>query len=201
MPPSKAQGTPEERVVEQFLANFQLATQRTAQKFGQPLGTEHVSEARKMAMWGQSDPWVDHATILEQVRSGAVPPEQADPKNPAALAVLKASPELAPLYAGPISDPELADAAAGFATWPFRHALLRAIPDPGEQVREAERLQRAYERQHGGPTADAPDAAAGAAVPSGPMPPPMTSGAAVPIPASTDVPPVGPPPDATLIGG
>jgi hypothetical protein len=195
MPPSKAQGTPEEAALGKFLQDFQLATQRTAQKLGRPLGTDHVSEARKVAMWGQSDPQVDHATILEQVRTGAVPPEQADPKNPAALAVLKASPELAPLYAGPISDPELADAAAGFATWPFRHALLRAIPDPGEQVREAERLQRAYERQHGGPTADAADA------PDAATSPPMPAGYTAPDPSVPSAPPAGPVPDPSMIGG
>jgi hypothetical protein len=204
MPPSKAQGTPEEAALGKFLQDFQLAAQRTAQKLGRPLGTDHVSEARKVAMWSATDPKADHATILQQLQTSGLPPEQLDPQGPDALAVVKASPKLAPLYAEVQADPELANTLASFAVWPLRHALLRAIPDPGEQVREAERLQRAYERQHGGPTADAPDApdaAAGAAVPSGPMPPSMTEGAAVPLPVSAGAPPVAPPPDATLIGG
>lgn len=145
---------PEQTAVERALANFwrdfDQATRRTAARLGRPPDTKQLGDAEKVRLWGRTDPKVDQARLASQLLTTGLPPELLDKAAPGHLAVVDEAPELAALYAQPTDDPDLATALAALAHYPYTHALLKGLDMPEEQVSEAERLQRLWEKQHGG---------------------------------------------------
>ncbi len=160
--------TAESQALQNFNDHFDQATERTAASMGRPLGAKDVGDAEKVRLWGASDPKVDPAQIVAQLLTTGVDPSLLDPNNLQALAVAKAAPDLAPLYGQPTEDDELAQILAAFAAHPFRHALLAGLIDPEDRVKESDRLQRAWEKQHGGQE-DSP--VSSTVAPAGAMPP------------------------------
>jgi hypothetical protein len=148
MPPRRSRSmTPEDQAIESFNKNFDALTKRSALSLGQPPGTRPVGDAELVHQWGIMDSKVDRAQLAAQLLTTGLPPELLDPNSPNKLEIVKAAPDLAPLYAQPVKDPELADILAGFAERPFRYGILSAIDDPEDQVKEAERLSRLHDQQ------------------------------------------------------
>jgi hypothetical protein len=148
MPPRRSRSkTAEEYALERFNQNFEKAALQAAQSWGQPAGSRPVGDAEKVRQWGLQDSNVDRTALTASLLTQGLAPELLDPNNPQAPAVMKAAPDLAPLYGQPVQDSELADTLAGLAQYPFRYGLLAGIDDPEEQVKEAERLSRLHEQQ------------------------------------------------------
>jgi hypothetical protein len=148
MPPRRSRSmTPEDRAIENFNKSFDALTKRSAASLGQPPGTRPVGDAELVRQWGIMDNKVDRTALAQQLMAGGLPPELLDPNNPNSLEIVKAAPDLAPLYGQPVQDPELADILAGLAEHPFKYGILAALDDPEDQVKEAERLNRLWEKQ------------------------------------------------------
>jgi hypothetical protein len=139
--------TPEDRAIENFNKSFDALTKRSAISLGQPAGTRPVGDAELVRQWGIMDNKVDRTALAQQLMAGGLPPELLDPNSPHKLEIVKAAPDLAPLYGQPVQDPEVADILAGLAEHPFRHGILAAIDDPEDQVKETARLNRLWEKQ------------------------------------------------------
>ena len=139
--------TPVDAAQANFNQSFTEAMKRAAASLGQPPGTTAVGDAEKVRQWGIYDPKVDRQALTAQIMTTGLPQEMLDPNSPTALAIVKAAPDLAPLYAQAQHDPELADVLAGFAENPLRYGLVAGIDDPEEQVKESNRLAALHQKQ------------------------------------------------------
>lgn len=131
----------------EFDREFEAVFETLAAEQGKPPGAKPVSDAKKLALWGQRDPNVDPDALAQMLMTTGVPPEIA-----AELALLQEhadNEELMMAYATPTDDPEMADMLARMAEMPFRTGFLLDITDPEERVKEAERLDARWQRQMG----------------------------------------------------
>lgn len=111
-----------------------------AAELGPAEGSAILSPEAEARHWGQSDPRVDYDALKGMLLRGAVPPEWYDPTSDQRLAVVRASPQLAPLFSRPLDD-EMASMVAQLAEHPFRHALLAPYKDdPAAMVERANRI-------------------------------------------------------------
>lgn len=140
-----------DRVAVSFADDLERLAQAAAADQGQPVGTRNVSDAEALRQWAYADPQADYDAILGQLQTTGLPPELLDPDH--GLTIFKEQPDLAQWYGQPVQDPALADRMARIAEHPFRMGLLMDIDDPDEQVRESNRLHRAWSRQLLGDTA------------------------------------------------
>lgn len=152
MPPRRSRSqTPEDAAIRSFTANFDLLTKRSAASLGQPPGTRPVGDVELVRQWGIRDNKVDRLQLLAQLLTTGLPQELLDQNNPQAFAIMKAAPDLAPLYGQPVTDHEVAEILTGLAEWPFRYGILAAIDDPEDQVKEANRLDGLWQKKVGTP--------------------------------------------------
>lgn len=181
----------ESRALRELLAEDEDVLKRLVAEAGPPDDSHRLSEADEDAIYAVTDAMVDadpdaFATLL--LTSG-VPQEQLG-----ALKILEAMPELAQAYAQPTQDAELADILTRLAQYPYRAMLVAGYPDPEEQVRKAETLNRRYQQKHAQPAAPA---APVPAPPQQPMAPPAPAAPMPPMPAQ----PALPAPDLNMMGG
>lgn len=140
------EGTSElDHVAVSFADELERLAQASAAGQGQPVGTRKTSDAEAVKHWGITDPNVEYDQILQQLQTTGLPPEMLDPEK--GLLLFREQPDLAQWYGQPVQDPALADRMARIAEHPFRMGLLMDIDDPDEQVREANRLDRAWTAQ------------------------------------------------------
>lgn len=119
---------------------------------GPAIDASPISDAEKVRQWGQMDPNISDPDMLrEHLMQGAVPQELLDPNNPGSLAIVRANPAMAELYADPSPrDERLADMLARLAERPLRLGLLAHLEDdPEAMVKEANRLDALWQKQSG----------------------------------------------------
>lgn len=164
---------------------------------------ESISDAEMLKRWGQRDPRLSDPDGFQQqlMQTGlAQMPELMDPENPQGLAIFKAHPDLAAMYAEPVDD-ALADMLTRLAEFPLRLGLLaQYTDDPVEMVNYAERMDRRWQAamlRTAGSTPDetvpAPDANRMEQPPTLPQPPvPEMAPAAVQTPQPPPAAPAAP---------
>lgn len=109
---------------------------------GGPAGTRQPSEAEQTRRWGLADTTVDRAALAARLLAGGLAPEEAEQ-----LEIVRQVPELAAAYTQPV-DSQTADVLARLAAYPFRPSLYLHL-DPDDRVKEADRLERLWERSVG----------------------------------------------------
>lgn len=140
------------------MAEIDRFSDQIAAEMGPAPGATVVSDARKVELWGQTDPKAPYDTIYQMLTTTGVKPEMLDPDgdDQMTLAIVKEVPEIAPMYAE-VVDPDVADVLATLAEHPMRVGLLSGLEDdPEAQVCEAERLDGLWSRRNGGTAAPAP---------------------------------------------
>lgn len=201
-PRRRARLSAEELAQEDFNREFEAVFEALAAEQGKPPGASPVSEAKKLALWGQTDPHADYDALVEMLQTSGVPPEVA-----ATLTLLQEhadNEELMAAFAQPTQDPDLADVLARMATHPFRTGFLLDIADPDDRVKEAERMDARWAKATGDPLDMAPTEVAPAqqAAPSGVG---ATRDAGYSAPGSVDVPAplpgTEPQPAMSVLGG
>lgn len=194
VPRQKLTLPPVEQAQREIDAEIQQAIRMLAAEVGPAPGARPLSEAKKVSMWGQRDPKVDYTQVASQLMTTGLAPDLLDPEK--GLALFKEHPEMAQMYAQPVA-PDVADQLARLAEYPLRLGLLAHLEDyPKQNVAEANRLDRAWEKQTGG-TEEPPPADQGQDVATGvytrppgqvtltdatTAPPSDTAGAAAPTP-------------------
>ena len=149
MPPRTRPISPEEEAQRELDDELTQAIAEIAAEMGPAPGAKHVSEAQKLAMWGQRDPQVDYDQMLEMLQTTGIAPELLDPKSEQALMIVQENPEIAEMYAGPV-EPALAEALAVLAEHPFRLSVISSlVDDPEAYVAEADRLDAKWQKQFG----------------------------------------------------
>lgn len=159
-----------------------------AAESGPPPG-KRLSEAEEVRLWGVRDPSVDYATTLQTLLT------QGFGETAGNLLVVQENPGLLDAYANPAPTPEVAEALAVLAEYPFRLGLFDGYGDPEDRAAQANRIARAWEKQQ---------PAAPPIPPAPPMTPPVSTPTAPPPPADAYAPttPPGPPSAPPLeIGG
>lgn len=132
----------EDGVLSSVEANTEDMLNRLVAQAGPPPDTDKVSENDKDAAWETADPSVDYDTFAQQIMTQGLPPEMVS-----RLLVTKLRPDWAPLYQRPTQSAEMAHQLARLAQYPFRLSLLEDIEDPNDQVKEAERLDRRFQKR------------------------------------------------------
>jgi len=128
-------------------AEIERAVASLAAELGPAPGAATVSDAKRLQLWTQQDPTVDYDSLVQQLQTQGLPPELLDPESEQALAIVKAHPEMAQLYQAPVA-PDVAATLAVLAEYPFRLSLLQPYEDdPAQLVKEANRLDAAWQRQ------------------------------------------------------
>lgn len=115
---------------------------------GPAAGADTLSDAKLLRQWGQRDPRIADADGLRaHLMQGPLPPEMLDPNGQDVLAIVKAHPELAQMYAqGPFDD-AMADMLARLAEFPLRLGhLAQYEDDPEAMVKEAERMDGLWQK-------------------------------------------------------
>jgi len=141
---------PEELAKRELDEELQQAIAEIVAELGPAVGSVKASPKDELRLWGIRDEKVDPDAMLQRLLREGYPPELLDPENEQALMVVQENPELAPYYAEPTQDQELADALVRLAEWPFRLGILRDLEDdPEEQVKKAESLDAAWQKSLG----------------------------------------------------
>lgn len=154
MPPARRAYSPKgfsEIVESEFSREYEQVIDLLASEQGPPSGAERVPESRRVALWGLRDRRVDPDLLRERLLTTGLGEEAQQ------MAVVQEYPEVLDVYANgvmalqDVQDPEaLADDLVRFAEHPYRYALLADLAhDPEAMVREANRLERLWERQQG----------------------------------------------------
>jgi hypothetical protein len=121
-------------------------------------GATRVSPEKEVELWGQRDPRVDRDSLKAMLMQGQVPPEWFDEQSDQRLALIRAHPEMAQMFAEPLDD-EMSDIVADLAEWPHRLSVLKPYEDdPKASVAKADSVSRRWQRQMGTvmPAAPAP---------------------------------------------
>lgn len=122
-----------------------------AAELGPAEGAEFPSDQKEVELWGQRDPRVDYDTLKAMLMQGAVPPEWYDEQSDARLALIRAHPQMAQMFAEPLDD-EMAGIVADLAEWPFRLSILTPHEDdPKAAVAKANSVNGRYLRRVGMP--------------------------------------------------
>lgn len=167
-----------ERARNEIRDEIKMAIRLLSAEMGPAPGARPLSEAKKVSMWGQRDPKVDYAQVASQLMTTGLPPDLLDPKT--GLAIFKKYPEMAQMYAQPVAQ-EVAIPLAILAEYPLRLGLLEHLEDdPEAMVKEANRLDRAWQKQMGG--GQAPPETGATSAPF--APPTDAAGAAAPTPSA-----------------
>lgn len=139
-----------EQVESEFDREFRAVIDKLDAEQSPASGTSRVSESRKVALWGLRDRRVDPDVLRQRLLAGGLGEEAQQ------MAVVQEYPEVLEVYAGGIAnlpdveDPEgLVDQLVRFAEWPWRWGTIAHLDDPDEQVREANRIEREWEKQYG----------------------------------------------------
>lgn len=140
--PRQTQPDSAEAIALQQLDNEDSAAlEQIARQMGPPHGAATLSDKEKVRLWGQLDPRVDPDLLPTRLMLEGLPPEEAQE-----LAVLQEYPHLLDLYTQPTRDAELADMLTRVAERPYVLSMLEGIDDPEERAKEAERMERLYNR-------------------------------------------------------
>ena len=114
-------------------------------------GATRVSPEKEVELWGQRDPRVDRDALKGMLMQGAVPPEWVDEQSDQRLALIRAHPEMAQMFAEPLDD-EMAGIVADLAEWPHRLSVLAPYEDdPRSQVAKADSVNARWQRRAGMP--------------------------------------------------
>ena len=110
-------------------------------------GATRVSPEKEVELWGQRDPRVDRDSLKAMLMQGAVPPEWTDEQSDQRLALIRAHPEMAQMFAEPLDD-EMAGIVADLAEWPHRLSVLAPYEDdPKAQVEKANSVNARWQRR------------------------------------------------------
>lgn len=124
-------------------------TSSLAAELGPAEGAEFPSDAKEVELWGQMDPRVDYDTLKAQLMQGTVPPEWSDEHSDQRLALIRAHPEMAQMFAQPLDD-EMASMVAGMAEYPSRMTVWKPYAnDPEAMVRKANSVDARWRRRTG----------------------------------------------------
>lgn len=173
MPPRHATSI-EERARSEISLEIERMIDALVASEGPAADADPVSAARQLQQWGQRDPKIGDPDQLQQdlMRTGLQQfPDLLDPKSPQALAVVKAHPQIAEMYAQPC-DEDLADMLTRLAEFPLRLGILEPYQDdPEEMCRLAESLDRRWQneidKRRGATSEPSQDATGSAAPPDG----------------------------------
>ncbi len=156
--------SPEEEAMLAIDDEIQEAIEAISAEWGPAIGAQPVSEQRERALWWQRDDRVDPDAMSMLLQTQGLAPELLDPESPGALAIVKAHPEMAQLYAQAVA-PDVADTLVRLAEWPNRLAIMvHYEDDPPAAVRKANRLDRKGPPDQSGRVA--PESPVGAASPA-----------------------------------
>jgi hypothetical protein len=172
----------EERLAASFLDDLMAVAERLASEAGDPPGARPMGDAEKVRHWGLQDRRVvpqDLLTILLSTGLG---------EGALEMEIVKERPELLDAYANQAPDQETADQLVRLAEYPFRMNLLTHLEDdPEAWTKEAERIDRLWQKQAAPPMPDAALPVDVPAVPAVPMSPPLPPTAqAAPVPAAPE---------------
>lgn len=147
MPARKQPRSVAEQVHEEIEQEIHDLVTQIAAEEGPAPHAQYVSDEHEVDLWGQMDSKVDYDTLVQQLMAGQVPPELVDPMGDRPLALVKASPELAQLFAEPL-DQEMASMLATLAEYPYRLSLLAPYTDdPEASVKKADSLTGRWKRR------------------------------------------------------
>lgn len=148
--PRRARPAPiEQQAREEVRRELDEMAAAIAAEVGPAEGAEVPSDDREVDLWGRMDPRVDPVELKALLMQGAVPPEWVDEQSDRRLALLRAHPEMAQMFAEPLDD-EMAGIVADLATYPFRMAVLAPYEDdPQAQVAKARSVNGRWLRRAG----------------------------------------------------
>ncbi len=178
---------PEDKIQQELEAEINRYADILSNEMGPAPGSDQVSDAMKVRMWGQADPIVetDPEAFRQALLTGALAaqPEMLDPQKPNSLGIVRAYPAMAQILAEPV-DEQMADQIMRYARWPLRSKLLEEYAeDPEGYVKEANRLEGLWNKSDSASaTLEEPEAVA----------PPVTQVTAPEMPATAPPPPPAP---------
>ena len=148
---SDASTSYEQTLVSTVADDLISSADRHAASMGAPPNTTSASDRERVRLWGRTDPKAPYDQVFQMLTTTGVPPEMMEQMQIGRFA--KSHPELVQAYSQPTQDTALAARLADLAEYPFRIALFDHL-DPEGRVKEAERLQREYQKQQGGVVED-----------------------------------------------
>lgn len=120
-----------------------------AAELGPAEGAEFPSDEQEVELWGQMDPRVDYDALKAQLMQGSVPPEWVDEHSDQRLALIRAHPEMAQMFAQPLDD-EMASIVAGMAEYPSRMTVWKPYAaDPTAMVAKAKSVNAQWRKRTG----------------------------------------------------
>lgn len=184
---------PEEAAQRTIASEISRMIETLSSRAGPAADAQAVSPNKQLAQWAQRDPLVQDPDMLTRTLTTTGlgdHPELFDPRNPQALGIVRANPDLAQQWAQLLATPldeRMAAMIVPLLDHPMRLAMLRPFEDdPEAMVKFSDgldaRLQRQYGKTMGGldaptgetaPMQQAPSIGAAAPMPAPPMPPPM----------------------------
>lgn len=188
----------ESRVAQAFIDEVQKVASRIAGEEGEPPGSAPLGDAQAVRMWGRTDPNVRYDEMLTRIMTEGIPPDEMQQY----ICAEELPPDVLAMY-GHAMPFEFAHQLATMAEYPFRWSIcIEPFDDPEEQVKEAERLDRLWQKTLPQPAVEDVDESA---QPEMPAPDPMTAQPAPQpqvMPQTTPAaPPPVPEPAMTMMGG
>lgn len=158
-----------------------------AAELGPAEGAEFPSDAKEVELWDQMDPRVDNDALKAMLKAGTVPPAWYDPHSDQRLALIRAHPEMAQMFAQPLDD-EMASIVAGLAEYPSRMTVWKPYAnDPEAMVRKANSVDARWRRRQGQMVGVSAAPTAGQVTEEQPAPTPLTTPAPVPPAPTSDM--------------